>query len=763
MIAKRWRTLGGGYDAAMPTSTDPAREHRALPRWRSLATVGWPMLVFAAVLAIAAVHYQGQTLARGPDQADVLLALFHDASHAIAEEGPLAAMYSGGVRAGESNWSNPNYHVLYPLYFNWAGADASPEATLDRLNRIIVLHLALLGAGGFVLARALGVRTPIALAVGLVLPWFPAVRAVAGWPHIIAGTAWLPWIFAAQARLHAGGPWRGQLAAALGLALAATLLVHAHPAQTLVFAACASGLAWLLVAAQAALRRDRRGLRALAQATGWLALAAVLVLAATWHYLAEVLAFHARAVRWLGEVGGAVVGNAPLPVEALRHHALDAAGWPRLFAFEYRRGVGNAYVGAAVLVAALALLGRHVPDASRARFARALAACGVVALAFCFAPLAPVVASLPLAGRVREAIWWSALAVVLLLPAAALGLQSLRLRSVPPLVRDPWAWAAAAGLALALVAAVALPTGHRPATVASTVLAFAGLAWCLRARRALPAAAAAAAVLVLAATVWTPFHHNVRFARDDAMLFHPDRVQARADAAALAARLPGRDRYRLALGASVPDAQLLVHAWTLHGFRSTQGGIGPMDHGKHRLLAEGGPALSALYGVRWTVWPEADARPGDAPLRPGLVLRTDPAALPRVFALAGGLETSVDPVATLLASDARSPLRAVVQPTALPPGVDAGDFGGPARLADCLVVERAARTAVEVRLDCPHPVLLVLNEDPAARWRATVDGTAAPVFAVNGYQAAVAIRAPGPHAVRIARPARLGGRGDLAH
>src|SRR5690606_41330191 len=131
--------------------------------------------------------------------------------------------------------------------------------------------------------------------------------------------------------------------------------------------------------------------------------------------------------------------------------------------------------------------------------------------------------------------------------------------------------------------------------------------------------------------------------------------------------------------------------------------------------------------------------------------------------LAGGPESGVEPVARLLAADARSPLRAVVRPTALPPGVDAGDFGGPARLADCLVVERAARTAVEVRLDCPHPVLLVLNEDPAPRRRAASDGTDAPVFAVNGYQAAVAIRAPGPHAVRIARPARLGGRGDLAH
>src|SRR5690606_18431353 len=125
--------------------------------------------------AIARVHYAGQTLARGPDQADMLLAFFHEASHAIEEEGLLTAMYTQGVRAGESNWSNPNYHMLYPLYFNWAGADASPAATLDRLNFIIMLHLALFAAGAYALARALGVRVLPALVVALAIPWFPAL------------------------------------------------------------------------------------------------------------------------------------------------------------------------------------------------------------------------------------------------------------------------------------------------------------------------------------------------------------------------------------------------------------------------------------------------------------------------------------------------------------------------------------------------------------------------------------------------------------
>src|SRR5690606_20859234 len=93
-----------------------------------------------------------------------------------------------------------------------------------------------------------------ALAVALLLPWMPAIRSAAGWPHIIAGMAWLPWVLAFQARLHAGAAedWRRALPPTLGLAMAATLMVYAHPAQNLVFAVFASLLTWVLVAAQRA-------------------------------------------------------------------------------------------------------------------------------------------------------------------------------------------------------------------------------------------------------------------------------------------------------------------------------------------------------------------------------------------------------------------------------------------------------------------------------------------------------------------------------
>ena len=731
----------------------------AAPWRRRLAAIAWPALVFAAVLGIAAIHYQGQTLARGPDQADVLLAIFNEASHAIAEEGPLAAMYTERVRAGESNWSNPNYHVLYPLYFNWAGADASPEATLDRLNFIIMLHLALLGAGAFVLARALGVRTALAVAVGLALPWFPAVRSAAGWPHIIAGMAWLPWLLAAQARLYAGGTWRATLPAACGLALAATLLVYAHPAQNLVFAACASGMAWMLMAAQVAAARDGKGARALATSSAWLAAAAAATFLATWPYLSEILAFHARSIRWLGEVGGHVVGNQPLPLEALRHHALDATGAGQLVAFELGAVIGNAYVGAAVLVAALAVLGRQLPPMPQVRFARALLACGLLALAACFSPLAPLLAALPLAGRVRELTWWSCLAVVVLLPLAALGLQALRMRAPPPLARDPWAWLAAIGLLLGLAATLATGAGHRMEAAIALLAAFAALAWCLRSRAAGLAGGALACALLLAASAWMPFKHGIRFARADAMLFHPDRVQAHVDAAALAVRLPDLDRYRFVLDGKLPNAQLLTNAWTLHGFRALHGGIGPAEYDKHRLLVRGSPAVSALYGVRWSLWPEADAGPGDLALRPGLVLRTHSAALPRLFAIRGGLQLSNDPVATLIELGDDTPLRAVAAPGDLPSGLDATAFAGSGSRAHCITMLRNARTLLEATLDCDAPVLLVLNEDPAARWQATLDGAPVPTFRVNGYQAAIAVMAGGRHDLRIERPARLFRRG----
>src|SRR5690606_384458 len=121
------------------------------------------------------------------------------------------------------------------------------------------------------------------------------------------------------------------------------------------------------------------------------------------------------------------------------------------------------------------------------------------------------------------------------------------------------------------------------------------------------------------------------------MLFHPDRVQAHADATALAARLEDLDRYRFLMADRVDNAHLLTHAWTLHGFRSIHGGIGPTEYAKYMLLSQANPMVAALYGVRWSIWPDSDARAGDQALRPGLVLRTHGEALPRLFFLSGGL------------------------------------------------------------------------------------------------------------------------------
>lgn len=716
------------------------------------------LLLVAAVFAIAAVHYRGQTLARGPDQADMLLSFFHEASHAVEEEGLLAAMYTPGVRAGVPNWSNPNYHPLYPFYFNWTGADATVEDTLDRLNFIIYFHLAILGAGAFALARALGVRWLPAIAVGLVLPWFPAVRSAAAWPHIIAGMAWLPWIFAFQVRLHASVTDRRlALPAVVGLVLCATLLVYAQPAQNLVFAISGSTVLWTLVALQAVLQRDREGSRAFARSCAWLALAAAVVLAATGGYLLEILRFHAQSIRWLGEYGGAIVGDEPIPLGALRVHALSLRDAPLLLAFEYRKGIGNGYLGATLLVAALALWSQTMPRTPQTSAARALLVCALLAALSCFAFMAPVLHAIPLLGKVRELTWWSCLAVVLLAPLAAAGLQGLRRDVVPPLTRDPWIALALAGLVLALAAALAASTPDRVEASIMLMGGFAALAWSLRAPVQDVRARDLACAAMLVCAVWIPFRHNIEFARSEATLFLPDRVQARADAERLRALLPDEDDYRIVLAGTLPNAHLLTHTYAAAGFRSIHGGIGPANHAKYRLLSQANPAVSALYGVKYILLPSTAARSGDIVLRPGLALRTDPAALPRLFFIGGGLRVVDDPVAALRALNDPSPLRALVAARDLPAGFDIAPFASaPPALSTPAPIENR-RTRLRATLINDRPGLLILNEDPEARWRARIDGKAVPAIRVNGFQTAFAVPNAGRHMVEIERPGRLFG------
>lgn len=727
------------------------------PRWLHAACT---LLVFAAVLAIACLHYQGQTLARGPDQADILLSIFHDASRAIREEGLWAAMYTPGVQAGVANWSNPHAHPLYPLYFNWLGSDSSVFDTLDRLNWIIYLHLAILGGGAFLLARSLGVRLVPALAVGLVLPWFPAIRSAAAWPQIIAGLSWLPWLLASQVKLYAARDGRDVVVGVVGAALAATLLIYAQPAQNLVFAVFASALVWLLVAAQLLLRRDRAAMRRFAQASGWLALAALIVTATAGTYLFEVVRFHQHSIRWLGEYGGYIIGGQPIPVGALRLHALAADDAGLLAAFEYRKGIGNAYLGMALAVAALSLAFQRASLPAGAPVTRALLACVLVTVLFCFSFMAPAVGMVPIANKVRELTWWSCLTVVPLVPLAALGLQILGERAAarPWRMRDPWPWTFAAGFVLALAATVLAAIDYRIEAAIALAIGFAALGWSMFAQGSRATSRDAACVVVLVCAVWIPFRHNIEFAREDAMLFHSDRVQARADAERLASLLPDEDAYRLVLGGGVPNARLLTHAYVNLGFRSTGGGIGPHAYGKYRLLATPTPAVSALYGVKYRLLGDAAARPGDRRLRAGLWLRTDPAALPRLFFIGGGLRVVEDPVEVLRTSQGASPAHALVTRKDVPEALDVEAY---ARGVSAVILPRVSgnrRTRLRATFESDGAGLLVLNEDPDARWRARIDGKPVAAFRINGFQTAFAVGAAGRHEVEIVRPGPLFGR-----
>lgn len=722
------------------------------PWWLHAACI---LFVVAAVLAIACLHYRGQTLARGPDQADILLSIFHDASRAIGEEGLWAAMYTPGLQAGIPNWSNPHQHLLYPLYFNWLGSDTSVFDTLDRLNWIIYLHLAILGAGAFQLARSLGVRLLPAIAVGLVLPWFPAIRSAAAWPQIIAGLSWLPWLLACQVKLYTATDRRDVAVGIAGAALSATLLVYAHPAQNLVFAIFASAMIWLLVAAQLLWRRDRLAMRRIALASGWLAFAALIVAALAGGYLLEVMGFHEHSIRWLGEYGGAIVGGQPIPVGAFRVHALAADDAGLLAAFEYRKGIGNGYLGMAVAIASFAAARASLPIG--ATVARALLACALVAVLFCFSFMAPVISMIPIVNKVRELSWWSCLVVVLLVPLAALGLQVIgeRAAAYPRRMRNPWLWVFTAGFALALTANVLASTDYRAEAAIVLVIGFTALAWSMLAgiNRTMPRDVAC--IVVLACAVWIPFRHNIEFARDDAMLFHPDRVQARTDAARLAALLPDEESYRTVLGAGVANAHLLTHAYVNLGFRSTSGGIGPHVHDKYRLLSVPTPAVSALYGVKYRLLGDAVARPGDLGLRPGLWLRTDPAALPRLFFVGGGLRVVDDPVEALRTSRETAPAHALVAPDDVPDTLDVEAYArGMPRVALPRMSENR-RTRLRATFESDHAGLLILNEDPGARWQARIDGKPVDAFRINGFQTAFAVGTAGHHEVEIVRPGRL--------
>jgi hypothetical protein len=187
-----------------------------------------------ATFFLASFCYRHGIAVYGPDSENILAPLFYDISRATRHYGLLAGMYNPGQIAGLSLWDVPYFHPLYPFYFNWLGGDASVFDTLARLRLVNFLHLGIYSVGCYLLCRSIGVRQWLAVAVGLVGPWLPAVQSTLHWPQILASLAWVPWVLACQVWLYRdGGKWQ-HASATIGLALTFSLLVFAHPAQNMV-------------------------------------------------------------------------------------------------------------------------------------------------------------------------------------------------------------------------------------------------------------------------------------------------------------------------------------------------------------------------------------------------------------------------------------------------------------------------------------------------------------------------------------------------
>lgn len=719
--------------------------------WTVLAA----MCVAVATYAFATFYYAGKTTVVGPDAADVLATLFFDINRAMRTEGLLAGMFTPTLLGGVSHWASPHFHPLYPLYFNWLANDASLVDTWQRLDAINRLHLGILGAGGFFLSRALGMRWIPAVATGLLLPWYPAVQTTTAWTQIVSSLAWIPWVFAFQVLLYRRRDARDVRIGISGLAVSAILLVLAQPAQNLAITIVGSGLTWLLLGGTIVVRRDRAALHRFAATTACLGAAGAIVLVVTGAYLAEVANFHSASIRWLGEIGGHLVGSERVPVAAMRWHALSTRDAVALLAYspDYSKGgIGNAYAGAGILFCTAVLLVRARDDVERA-----LSAVALLVLLFSFAAMAPLLHAIPVANRVREITWWACLSIPLLVPLALLGLDRLaegREGAKSTAMRLRWiAWACALGASLGVL--WTSHSAHQASVYAWIAAGFAAIAFGALLPTARHAWVRTFAALLLLASVAGPARQQPVYAASQSGIFQPDRVMARQDSLELVAALPDAANYRLLVSDRFPNFKVLTHAYSTRGLRLLRGDLTPQVYDKFRLLYFPTPAVAALYGVKYTVIPAGDAVEGDRRINPRIAVRTNPAALPRLFFAQGDIRAVVAPVDALLGEPAAVPVAMYARAEDLPELLDPRVIGtGAVRTtAPTLLMNRTVR--VRAVLVADGPGLVVLNEDPDARWTFRLNGERVAGFRINGFQTAALVPAAGTYDIDISRPSHL--------
>lgn len=706
--------------------------------------------VVLTVLTFSVCLFSGVAVLHGPDADDVLVPMFFDISRAMGRQGIFAGMYNSGLVAGLSYWGSPSFHPLYPFYFNWLGGDLSIIDTLERLKLVFFLHLAIYGLGTYFLGRSLGLHRMAAGGVGVAAPFMPAIQSVAVWTPILASLAWLPWIIMLQVLIYRR---RVGIGGAITLGVVASLLILAQPAQNLVLASTGSAILavvyGLLTAREVGWRRAFRQLRSI---YGLLLVAAFVVAALAGPYLVQVLHFHADSIRWLGD-GRDITGKDKLPLSALTAHALGWKGVLAPFSFSAANTVvvGNLYVGSLIAVACAGYLFML----RRRPLIVGLLCSLLVTFAFCFALMSPVLYLLPIANKVREVNWWSCYFVGTALPVGAYCLQRMIIfarRAGASKVQVRWRVVLIAGLVLPLAAIVLQQGSYRYAVFPAVTIV---IAWAMAHPNSPRPLRHSAWIGVIAILIASPAILALqRPPLGQSTILRVERMKQRNEMKQVIQAVPDKEDFRIAVSEQVPEFKVLTHQLSNLDARGIRGDLNPQQRSKFELLYFPSPAISRLYGVRYTVVPAGSA--DAAPVGERLTLHRDDRALPRLFIVEHGLRVVDSPLQELMSQPADQVTHLFITPEAarmLDVGLASLTDGAYAPRG--IAAQLNIATEIQATFRTQGAAMIVLNEDSSGRWYAIVDDSVQRGVSVNAFQTGFAVSGAGDHSIIIRRPTTL--------
>ena len=601
------------------------------------------------------------------------------------------------------------------------------------LHAFMVLHYVLLGAGAFVMLRALALELPGACLGTLLLAFEPLMMAGHYHPPRIACFAWVPWIVAAFVRTVE----RGGLGAALGLAVAAALQATAGYPEYSLDTALVLVLLWPAVAARS--RRAGAG-------TGLALAAAVLAAMLAAVQLVPLL----EAFRSSTRAAGGVAFLAGQRFDVARFGG-GLRGWAAAVST-------FAYLPA--LAWALVFVGLAAP---RRPYRGALLALWI----FASIVLAPALRTLPPFSLFRSFLCWGSIVVVPLAALAGAGLDRLVGREL--------------GRREVVVGALVL-AGLLPLFPARSLAWFTATVLFLAVGRVLPRTTVVLVLALTLADVWTfvppplPATLRHRYAEGQVPYPLPDAGIRRA-AELRAACAPGNDGRILAPPETLAGVPLAGRLRFVQGYPES---LAPAR--MSRLLEAAGLAPATLLALDWerlatargllallevscfVVEPGHEGQLADLGFAPGgrladgrtaYVLRgfertPRPAGSPQAGAFLAsevrGVESEDAALAAVLEPEF-APRRTVVLERADAPLAPAACVEGGCAPGEVETVA-AEPGRFRFRLTAGTASHLVVSANHAPGWRARVDGHPAPVLRADYAFIAVPVP-PGAHAVEL--------------